>query len=508
MENYISTKNSTIETLDASGIYTGMVEDVSRYTNISINIYCSEDSASCGLCVEFSNTTDFLTSKTYKYTYYKNISKTYNIPISNRFVRVTFTNGTSENNIDIRTIVNNINTNKQISTFDTNLIDTFGRLRTSNLYTVFDYDQVYGKNYLKEAEYIDGSGSASNTNAMITLSCTGTGHVIRQSRLYAKYQPGKSFYIKMTGIINNGSNSADVISRIGYYDNDNGLFFQYTGGTNIISVVERQNGSDTSIEQSNWNIDTMDGSGTSGINIDFTKYLIFTINFSWLGAGIVRMGLFYSGDHYIVHEFKHTNITLPYIITPHLPTRYEIISTSGNSGSMKEACVSISSEGGQQFIGQIYSKGCESVRTISEDETYICGLRLKQDGRLMVKIQSLSLICTTKGNIEYKIYLVKSPSVNPITGSNFTDVNTNSVVQYDASGTSFSTTDSIVLYRGYFSELLNINTRDLGTQDDPIYLTAGIETGANFKSDYLFITGKKLANGNESVFATFSWIEI
>lgn len=508
MENFISTKNSTIETLIASDTYTGTIEDVAKFTNVSINIICTEDSASGGLSIEFSNTTDFLTSKIYKYTYYKNISKTYNIPVSNRFFRVKYTNGLIVSNIDIRTILNNINSNQQYCNFNDNLVDTFGRLRTSQLYTVFDYDQVYGKNYLKEDEYIDGSGSATNTNAMITLTCTGTGHVIRQSRLYAKYQPGKSFYIMMSGIINNGSNGTDVISRIGYYDNGDGLFFQHTGGTNIISVVERQNGSDTLIEQSNWNIDTMDGSGTSGINIDFTKYLIFTINFSWLGAGIVRMGLFYSGKHYIVHEFKHTEITLPYIIKPHLPTRYEIISTSGNSGSMKEACVSISSEGGQQFTGQIYSIGNQTLRTISENETYICGLRLKQDSRLMVKIQSLSLICTTKGNIEYKIYLVKSPSSNPITTSNFTDVNSNSVVQYDASGTAFSTTDSIVLYRGYFSDLLNINTRDLGTQDDPIYLTAGIETGSNFKSDYLFITGRKLANGNESVFSTFSWIEI
>lgn len=508
MENYISTKNSIIKTLIVSDTYTGTIEDVSIFTNISINIFCTQNSKSGGLCIEFSNTTDFLTSKSYKYTYYKNISKTYNIPISNRYFRIRYTNGITESNIDIRTIVNNINSNELVCKFNNNMVDTFGRLKISNLYTFFDYDQVNGKEYLKEAEYIDGSGSAANTNSMVTLACTGTGHVIRQSRLFGKYQPGKSFSINMTGIINNGSNGTDVISRVGYYDNNNGIFFQHTGGIDIISVVERQNGSDITINQSDWNVDTMDGSGTSGIAIDFTKYLIFTIIFSWLGAGIAGMGLFYSGKHYIVHEFKHTNITLPYIITPNLPTRYEIISTSGNSGSMKEACVALSSEGGQQFTGQIYSIGNETVRTISSDETYICGLRLKQDGRLIVKIQSLSLICTTKGNIEYKIYLFKSPNSNPITASNFANINSNSVVQYDGSGTAFSTTDSILLYRGYFSDLLNINTRDLGTQDDPIYLTAGIETGVNFKSDYIMLTGKKLGNGNESVYATFSWIEI
>ncbi len=53
--------------------------------------------------------------------------------------------------------------------------------------------------------------------------------------------------------------------------------------------------------------------------------------------------------------------------------------------------------------------GNNNEKTIYTTETYICGLRLKQDQRKMVKIQSLSLVCVSNGDIEYTIYLIKSP---------------------------------------------------------------------------------------------------
>jgi hypothetical protein len=361
-------------------------------------------------------------------------------------------------------------------------------------------------------EYTYGTGSIThNTNQSLnTLSVSGVGRAVRQTRLYTKYQPGKSFLIFLTGILDN-DNDSTVTTRIGYFDDKNGLFFEKSNDSNYIVIRTYTSGSvvNTKIVQSIWNVDQMNGTGTSGINIDFKTYLIFTINFSWLGAGIVEFGLYYSGEHYIIHRLRNNNITVPYIETPNLPGRFEIESTGG-SGELIESCISINTESNQELLGQIFSIGTSSEIVIPKSETYVYSIKLANNSRKLVKLQSISLICTSKGDINYKIYIIKSPSSNPITSSDFQSVNSNSFVEYDETGTAVNLTNAILLYQGYFSTLLNIETRNLSDHNDPIYLTAGIDI-AGYKSDYIVITGK-VFNGNlnntEKIHLSLSWIEI
>ena len=221
------------------------------------------------------------------------------------------------------------------------------------------------------------------------------------------------------------------------------------------------------------------------------------------------MGLYYSGIHYIVHTFKNIDITSPYMVTPHLPGRFEIVST-GDNGSLKQACISINSESAQEIIGQTYSIGTVAERSVNNTEDYIMSIKLQSNTRRNVILKTISLMCTTKGNVEYKIYLVLSPSSSPITDINanngFVTVNSNSVVEYNITGTQFNSANSIILYQGYFSTLVNIDRRQLSERNDPIYLTSGID---GTKSDYLVITGRNITGtNNESISCTLNWIEI
>lgn len=388
---------------------------------------------------------------------------------------------------------------------DSNTLDTFNRLRTSSANTIIEYNNVYQKNTLKVVEYTTGDSTISYNDSMVTMECNGVGRAVRQSRKYASYHPGKALLIYMTGILNN-NNDNTVTTCIGYYDDMNGLFFKHNG-TNY-SIVERKNGNDVEVLQKDWNIDTMDGKGPSRITIDFTKYLIYCINFSWLGAGIAKFGIFYAGKYYNIHEFRHKNITTPYIVTPNLPTRYEIISTGGN-GSIVESCVVVMSEGENTTLGQQFTIGTNNSKTIDYTETYIMSIRLKQDFRKLVKLKSITLFCNTRGDNEYKVYYIPSPTSIPISDSNFRAVNNHyGCVEYDIDGSTVNTSTSIELTRGYISTLTNVININFDKHMDSIYLTAGVESGENFKSDYIYITGKKIIGNNEALYATISWIEL
>ena len=358
--------------------------------------------------------------------------------------------------------------------------------------------------------------------------------VIRQSRLYTAYQPGKSLCIRMTGVLNakTSGNGTNTKSRIGYFDENNGLFFEYNNGT--CYVVERKNGSDVRTSQINWNLDTLDGNGTSGITIDFTKNIIFYIELAYLGVGIVKYGFVYSGTLYVAHINYHTNLSYPYIVTPNLPIRWELISTSTTSNTAQLICTcgSVQSEGGYSLIGNPFGMGMDNtsyrVDNADTSKNYVMSIRLKASNRKTVKLVALSLICTSGSNVIYNLYRIKSPTTVPITGNpatgsptvTFNNI-TNSVTQYHfntstSGGTPVSNflvdlTNADLLYRNYFTANESLNLSNFANIGGPIYLTAGIDTtsyGGGFYSDYLILVVQQLSNTDETYYGSMNWIEL
>jgi hypothetical protein len=506
----LSQVNSSLIELNGSSFFSGSYVDCSNYESILVNIYSDVGSAACGLKIHFGFHSDGNDDFVDSYTIFGGESKSIASEIKGNYFKISYLNGvTNQTTFRLQTYMTTSNSIRTRVSFNDDAVDSFGKLRTSNIYPLLDIYHLGEQNNLEEDEYISGLGSVTyDTNtSMNTLSVTGVGRAIRQSRQYCTYQPGKSFLVYLTGILNNASNDNTIYSRIGYFDENNGIYFEYNDGVYVV-LRTKTSGSviNTRIPQSEWNMDKMDGSGTSGLDIDFSKFLIFSINFSWLGAGIVRCGIFYAGHHYYIHTFRHININTPYITTPNLPTRFEITSTGG-SGSMKQTCASVNSEGGYDIKGQIHSIGTTSARSIDNSaETYIIGLRLKSGSHKLIRLQSISLICSTKGVIEYNIYIKKSPGTDIVTDSDWTTI-TNSHMEYDIDGTAVNKTSAILLYQGYFSDLLNVSTRQLSDKGDPIYLTNGIDIDNN-RSDYLFVTAKLINGNNETINVTLNWIEI
>lgn len=231
--------------------------------------------------------------------------------------------------------------------------DAFGRLRVSNPYTLFEASFTYDTQPLLFEPVQTSSGTVTHDtdsrSAILTAASTSGSVAALQSRNYIPYEKGKSQLVKVTFTL--GAAVENVRRRVGYFDAVNGFYLEQT--TAGLSLVRRSSASgtlvNTSFAQASWNIDPLDGSGPSGIELDVTKAQILVIDGQWLGVGRVRVGFNIDGQTFYCHEVLHANreTVAPYMQTFTLPVRWEIESTDTSAGGTLQAiCCEVESEGG------------------------------------------------------------------------------------------------------------------------------------------------------------------
>ena len=232
--------------------------------------------------------------------------------------------------------------------------DAFGRVRVSDPATLFDSQHQYTSQPLYWGEQATGTGAATHlpNEASVRLSTGGTASgakMYRRTKAYFRYQPGKSQFIAMTFVL--GAATNNLRRRVGYYDSHNGIFVEQTGSG--ASVVRRTYTSGSAVDnvvaQDSWSIDRFDGTGPSGVTLDWTKTQILVIDLQWLGVGRVRVGFYVNGVLYYAHEFLNANnLSLVYMTSANLPLGYEIENTGITAGTntMDCICCQVSSEGG------------------------------------------------------------------------------------------------------------------------------------------------------------------
>lgn len=502
--------------------FIGEYEDLIDYESISLIVTSSMDSASGGLVVYFAVTETDNNPQTRVFTHLAGQTR-YDVPCDARYMKLEYT---GSGDLIISTYLNPYNSKDNTGDSATgslananNVIDLFGRLRVSTLETLIDIKHIpgLGINTLNVCQLLGGSGSATLgvNDPVVRMAVQASGDsVIRQSRLYMQYQPGKSLLIYMTGIINAyaGGNQVGTSSKIGYFDNRNGSYFEYLGGSGM-RVVLRTSTSGTVVDnivaQANWNQDTLDGNGPSGLAIDWSVAIIYEINMAWLGVGIVQMGVIYRGTYYPVHIFRNNELTTTYSATSNLPIRYSINCTATNGyGRLDMICASASSEAGYSIRGAPFAVAF-ATKSIGDTETYIGSIRLRSGYRAIITLNRVGILIASGGNVEMSVYRYLWPN-NPIGGTNtFTAVNSAvSAIEYNVLGTWTDGGNGILLYRTYIaSDALfeNLNMKDV----DPIFITGGIQTSTENVSDYLVITAKKVTGGgsNRDATVTIGWTE-
>lgn len=242
--------------------------------------------------------------------------------------------------------------------------DAFGRQRVSEPFTLFDSAQRYTNRPEQWETRLVGSADSiyvvNQSLSQLTVTSASGDKATRESKRVFSYQPGKSLQIMASFAFDEGQTG--LAQRVGYFNDQNGIFVTNKNGVNYIVRRSYATGAavDTEIAQSDWNVDKLDGSTTSGIELDFTKTQILFIDIEWLGVGQVRVGFVINGNFYLAHAFQHANIIdTTYMTTATLPVRYEIENIAGTvaGSAMKQICATVISEGGYQVRGRPYSVG-------------------------------------------------------------------------------------------------------------------------------------------------------
>jgi hypothetical protein len=101
------------------------------------------------------------------------------------------------------------------------------------------------------------------------------------------------------------------------------IYPEYRGTTATNCLVSKT--IDTRYPQSSWNIDKMDGTGSSLFNLDLTKMQMFYIDYTWYGAGAIRFGFKNNrGEVIYCHRVPNNNVnTEAYLRSGNLVARYE-----------------------------------------------------------------------------------------------------------------------------------------------------------------------------------------
>lgn len=390
-------------------------------------------------------------------------------------------------------------------------IDAFGRLRVSNPVTLFDTQNRYYDHELF-ASSTTGSGAYNyNSNSStFSMSVSGTSgdSVFAETYKVFPYQPGKSLLIYATFCMSNPK--ANLRQRAGYFSEQNGIFFETNGLTKNMVIRSYSSGVvvEDRISQNNWNGDKLDGTGPSGLTLDVSLDQIYFCDIEWLGVGSVRTGFVINGQYIICHTFNHANQpgnTTTYMSTASLPLRYEIQNTGATSGSssLTQICSSVISEGGYSLSGIPRGIGHNLGTPIRlpNDSTFkpIISIRLKSstpDSIVLPKFYTIAPVAQSV--FKFRVY---TRAIT--TGGVWTDVGSDSPVQYNLSPATLSSGD--IVSEGF---IISSNQSSAAPSQVGFGFENQLQRNSFTATMYEYVITAATTGTNQDVYSSVDWQEV
>lgn len=332
-------------------------------------------------------------------------------------------------------------------------VDAFGRLRISTPFTLFDSQNRYSADSQFDTSTATGGALTylpNESSCNLAVTTTSGSSVVRQTFRTFPYQPGKSLLVLATFAMD--SAKTNLRQRIGYFNTANGCFLQKDNST--VSFVLRSSTSGSALDtryenQSGWNGDKLDGTGSSGYTLDTTKTNILFMDFEWLGVGSVRCGFVIDGKYIVAHTFHNANqvYTSVYMTTAILNVRYEITNTgtTASSSTLKQICSTVISEGGyEQMVADSVVRRTAVLSTISTTFLPLISIRLNSSCLgAVVLINKVLVLPTTNQN--YEIALVKNST---LTGASYV-TGTFQNIDYDVTASAMTTSATTIVQTDY-----------------------------------------------------------
>lgn len=335
----VSTGNSTSAKLGAGATFTGTPEDVSQYSSLSVSFYVQPYTATGNILVQFSNTASPFYPVSNTVTAVTPLTAngfTLDTTMTAQYFRVQYINdATPQTALMIQAIyhpqariatktdrlavpmtdytdtlntralmwgkTNGGNVYEQVASNGQNALvvsmseplSAFGEVLAAEPFPIAQTDFVYGINTVVTSNVTSGSNaSVTATNGLLILTSNAAGGAsmaMFRPKKFLKYRPGTSTMTRMTGAFTAGApaNSVQFVGE-GFLDPSSnviidGMGFGYQGST--FGVFWFRDSAVNFIPQTQWNYDTMQGTGKSGFNMDPTKLNIFQFKFQYLGGG-------------------------------------------------------------------------------------------------------------------------------------------------------------------------------------------------------------------------------
>lgn len=190
---------------------------------------------------------------------------------------------------------------------------------------------------------------------------------------YHRYTPGKGQTIQCA-VACGDNGKENVIRRWGYFDEQDGVYFELNQNTIYACVRSSVSGVvvEKKVPRSEWNRDRLTGVGGhfnySRHAIDCSKNTIYEIDFQWLGAGTVRFFVNVNGTRVPCHEEHHSGQqAIPYMRSGSLPFRVEQInkSTTASTSEMRFYSASVVTDGHFTPYHSDYAVETSFPRTVS-----------------------------------------------------------------------------------------------------------------------------------------------
>jgi hypothetical protein len=352
----------------------------------------------------------------------------------------------------------------------------------------------------------------------MNVGTTSGDKCYRESKRVFAYQPGKSLLIMNTFVFN--AQKTNVKQRVGYFNENNGVFFENDGTGNYIVLRSYVTGSvvETRVAQANWNIDKFNGTGLSSQSghldrgvLDIAKANIFWIDIEWLGVGDVRCGFVVDGLMIPAHIFHNDNInTTTYMTTAILPVRYEIenTGTAASASKMKQICSTVVSEGGYTLEGRSRSISIPINTPIDLPTagtfTPILSLRLKDSFKDAIALLKDVEFFGVTNNTSYRYKIIVGGA---LTNASWNSISSDSSIEYDIAAT--AVTGGRDAQIGYVNVSAGAGGAAVNLSREQLFAYQFERDGFAASNNGVIITlaGTGAANGNDAVGA-MTWEEI
>ena len=395
-------------------------------------------------------------------------------------------------------------------------LDAFGRLPVAPPITIFDSKTEYGKEPLiwDESTPVGGATSTflpNESSVELAVTAANGDKIIRATHRSVPYTPGKAHTILLTGHM--AASQVGTRSRYGLFNAEDGFFLERTSAGMFAVYRTSVSGAaaDTTIAQSAWNMDKLDGTGPSGLNIDFGKTFILHIDAQWLGVGRVRMGVVANGRLVFFHEFLNDNVrTTVYTKTFTLSMRAEIENTAAAPGvtSMKIICATAQS-GGDFSTVRVHNHSISNGTTSRNVTTALPLLAIRpaatcagKANRIQIKARLFGIF-TTDRDVFLEIYWRTSVTG----GAGWVAVpGGESCVEYNATGTGITggqiiNSDYVPISGGGGSK---VGTLTAGARENIFLFVGDLASGP----DELALVATRLGTGTAVVYGSLAWEEL